>query len=219
MATNWDKTQPVATDILRVSDDKLRGNFGALDDALARNHNFPGDETLDAGEHTVVEFQDQAGDPITPSGVVALYNNGDKLYLRKASSGVISRIDQPFPSGTKLLFPQNAAPTGWTFSATNNDSVIMNQSTEADGGDTGGSWTISGVTVDGHKLTIAEMPSHTHQMKHKDTGAGTGILRVNDQGTDETTTATGGDGEHAHGLTSDAAWRPAWLGVITCIKD
>lgn len=81
------------------------------------------------------------------------------------------------PSGTAMLFMQNAAPTGWTFSASNDDSVILNTDTEAEGGGTGGSWTISGVTVDSHVLTTAEIPSHSHSA---------GSL------------ATGGSGSHWH---------------------
>lgn len=72
-----------------------------------------------------------------------------------------------FPSGTRLLFPQASAPTGWTQVTTINDRVIRVVSTA--GGGTGGSWTISGLTgsshyhsTSNHTLTTTEIPAHTH---------------------------------------------------------
>lgn len=216
----WDKDKPAGTDKLRDSDDMIRANWSALEDAIGRNHNFPGDEGVDAGEHTVVELQDQAGDPETPADIISLYNNANELFYRLQNNGDIIPV-QTFPSGTKLLFPQPAAPTGWTFVAENNDRVLINQDIEANGGTTAGSWTISGVTVDGHQLTTAEMPSHTHP---------TGKTSFGDSVPYETyllqtapytgsTQSTGGDQQHNHGLTADGDWRPAYLGVITCTKD
>lgn len=218
MVTNWDKDKPLGTQKIRLSDEEIRANFAALEDAIARNHNFPGNEGSDAGEHAAVECQDQAGDPATPASVIAVYNNGDALFAREASSGTISALGG-VPSGTKMLFVQGSAPTGWTFDASNNDRVLINQSTVGNGGTTGGSWTISGVTVDGHAVTIAEMPAHSHPtgLDTLSGGAGQALRPV---GTGSSSTgSTGGGGTHTHGLTSDAVWRPAWLGVITCTKD
>lgn len=220
MATNWDKTKPAATDKLRISDNDLRDNAAALEDAIGRNHNFPGNEGSDAGEHTVVELQDQAGDPTTPASVIGLYNNADSLYFRKANSGTITEIISPIPSGTKMLFAQSSAPTGWTFVSENNDRVLINQSTVGNGGTTGGSWTISGISVDGHTLTTAEMPSHAHTLERSSAAVGSGS--VYDQvrsGSNLSTSSTGGGGSHNHNLTIGSSWRPEWLGVISCTKD
>ncbi len=219
MATNWDKTKPAGTTKIRLSDEEIRANFAALEDAIGRNHFFPGAESTTAGEHTVVELQDQAGDPVTPASVIGIYNNADALFAREASSGTISALGG-VPSGTKMLFAQGTAPTGWTFSATNNDTVLINQSTVGNGGTTGGSWTISGVTVDGHTLTTAEMPAHTHATYKETLGGGAGsAMSSTVTGNADATQSRGGGGSHTHGLTSDAVWRPAWLGVITCTKN
>lgn len=94
MPTNWDKNKPAGTDKLRDSDDMIRDNWGALQDALQRNHEFPGDEGNTAGEHTVVELQDQVGDPETPAGIVAIYNNANGLFARLQSNGDIFKINQ-----------------------------------------------------------------------------------------------------------------------------
>jgi hypothetical protein len=219
MATNWDKDKPAGTDKIRDSDDLIRANNTALEDALGRNHNFPGDEGSNAGEHTVVECQDQSADPSTPANIISIYNNGNTLFARFQSDGSIVELGAiPIPVGTKMLFMQNAAPTNWTFDAANNDRVILNTSTVGEGGDVGGSWTISGVTVDNHQLTIAEMPAHTHGFNQSSVTGGGG-QRLNSPGTAIQSGSTGGDGSHNHGLTADGTWRPLWVKSITCTKD
>lgn len=71
------------------------------------------------------------------------------------------------PSGTKMLFAQTAAPTGWTKDTTHNDKALRVVSGTAS---TGGSvafttaFTSQAVagTVGGTTLTTAQIPSHTH---------------------------------------------------------
>ncbi|HEX2795702.1 MAG TPA: hypothetical protein VHN38_01345, partial [Immundisolibacter sp.] len=74
-------------------------------------------------------------------------------------------VDAVIPSGTKMVFAQAAAPTGWTQDASVNDRVLRVVS--GAGAGVGGSWTISGLTVGGTALTINEMPLHGHPYIHK----------------------------------------------------
>lgn len=75
---------------------------------------------------------------------------------------------QFFPSGTKMLFAQAAAPTGWTKDTTHNDKALRVVS--GTGGAAGGSTAFSTVfasrtpagTVGGHALTVNEIPAHSH---------------------------------------------------------
>lgn len=233
MASNWDATIPTASTSLRESNPEILANQAALEDAISRNHEFPGDEASTAGEHTVVELQDQVGDPSTPADIIGLYNNADDLYFRRQSDGTIVQLgvtaEIPIPAGTKMLFIQNAAPTGWTFVAENNDRVIINQSTEANGGTTAGTWTISSITSLSHVLSTSEMPVHNHSHTHtivgfggNDPGSGS-IGRGNNSVSPPTmsTNATnaGGGGSHIHDLPITDTWRPEWVGSITCTKD
>lgn len=123
--------------------------------------------------------------------------------------------------GTKTLFYQAAAPTGWTQDTSINDRVLRVVS--GSGGGTGGSWTISGISVDGHALAEAEMPAHTHTLGSQitpglvnyATGQGTTWVGWTTTGT---TSSTGGGGAHTHGLTIGSSWRPSYADVIACAR-
>lgn len=80
------------------------------------------------------------------------------------------------PSGTRMLFQQTAAPTGWTKDTTQNDKALRVVSGAVGSGGTvafstafasrGFSGSTSSETVTGtvgsHALTIAQIPSHSH---------------------------------------------------------
>lgn len=126
-------------------------------------------------------------------------------------------------TSTKAIFFQASAPLGWTQDVTQNDKVLRVVS--GAGGGSAGSWTITGVTVDGHVLDITEMPTHDHSFTFDRIGTTAGGQTVPDNfattGLAEsvTTTAKGSDSSHTHGLTSDGVWRPAYIDVIVCTKD
>lgn len=69
-----------------------------------------------------------------------------------------------FPSGTRMLFQQTAAPTGWTKVTTVNDVALRVVSgSVGSGGNAPFSAVFAGRNVDGHTLTVAEMPLHGHR--------------------------------------------------------
>jgi len=79
-------------------------------------------------------------------------------------SGALPAIDgsaltgvQPFPSGTKMVFAQASAPTGWTQDTANNDKALRVVS--GSGGGTGGTHGLSSPPSTSHTHTG---PSHTH---------------------------------------------------------
>jgi hypothetical protein len=90
------------------------------------------------------------------------------------SSGVINKSE--FPSGTKMLFQQTAAPTGWTKDTTHDNKALRVVSgTAGSGGSVAfttafASQAVSGSianttatgTVGNTTLTTAQIPSHTH---------------------------------------------------------
>jgi len=125
-----------------------------------------------------------------------------------------------FPAGTKLLFPQAAAPAGWTKDVVHDDKMI--RVVTGSGGGTGGSWTISGISVQGHVLTLSEVPSHAHQYTKgiltavAGTPGGYQALKDTELAN---TDSKGGDNAHTHGLTVGSAWRPAYVDCIIATKN
>ena len=78
-------------------------------------------------------------------------------------------ITEPFPSGTRMIFNQTAAPTGWTKdTSSNNRALRLVTGTVGSGGSIGftnvlnNSVTTSGGSVSNHSLTDAQIPSHRH---------------------------------------------------------
>lgn len=82
-----------------------------------------------------------------------------------------------FPSGTRMLFQQTAAPTGWTKETSHNDKTLRVVSgTVTTGGSNAFTSAFSNITPSGtvstsisgtvanHTLTIGQIPSHQHFM-------------------------------------------------------
>jgi hypothetical protein len=142
-------------------------------------------------------------------------------------SGNITTIGG-FPSGTKMLFHQTAAPTGWTkLSVTGSGDtgindvglrIVTGTITDGLGGSVAFDTAFASVTPtitmtnDPHTLATSEMPSHTHTAgwsgwSAQDAGrAANREVRQGGQTTDygtPNTGPTGGGGTHTH--TNSAA--------------
>jgi hypothetical protein len=139
----------------------------------------------------------------------------------------------PIPEQTFAPFYQAAAPTGWQIVTTLNDRVL--RAVSGAGGGTGGTWTISGLSVNGHALTADELPQHTHTLlwggqakpgalaeaegiggagSNSDRGGGSNVTNRKTL----TLANTGGNQAHSHSIASTGAWRPAYANVIICQK-
>ncbi len=138
-----------------------------------------------------------------------------------------------FPSGTRLLFQQSTAPTGWTKDVTLNDRALRVVSgAVGSGGVTGFSSIFSRTTVDSTTLTANQMPGHGHGLLAGYSSDGNGALGAPGQGiywpsgtasmsgalrrlATRTTDATGNNAAHSHGLDL----RLAYVDVIIARKD
>ena len=138
---------------------------------------------------------------------------------------------EPFPSGTKVVFAQAAAPTGWTQDTTNNDKALRVVS--GSGGGTGGTHAFSSppstshthtgpshthstpshshshsLSAGAHTLSTTEMPSHDHSMIiANQVYDWTGCTRVSISNSSSCQNSaswinnTGGSGSHSHSLS------------------
>ena len=125
----------------------------------------------------------------------------------------------PFPVGTKMLFAQAAAPTGWTKDTTHNDKSLRVVS--GTGGGSGGSVAFSTLfgrtAVDGSSLSIAQLAAHTHIGTLTIAATSTGFAHSASPSLKETgvTGSTGSGSTHTHGLDL----RVQYVDVIIASKD
>jgi len=150
-----------------------------------------------------------------------------------SSTGVI-------PSGTRMIFQQAAAPTGWTKDVSpsmNNASIRLTTGTVGLGGSVPFS-TFAAQTIGATTLTSAQIPSHTHGVTdpghahiemggQAGIGGGSNVVAV-DPGTNANTTSstasattgisitnTGDGGSHTHALNMDLVY----VDFIVATKD
>lgn len=153
---DWSENSPGDSDIVSQFPADERAARAAAKSNFGVDHHEEDD--ADVGKHEVVQVLDNTADPTIDSGDIGVWNNGGKLNTRVGGGSVQRMVS--LAAGTAMLFHQAAAPTGWTQDTTVNDRVLRMVS--GAGAGTGGSWTISGVTVDNHALTVSEMPAHDH---------------------------------------------------------
>lgn len=160
---------------------------------------------------------------------------GDKTWQ------AISIPADPIPSGTVMLFVQTAAPTGWTKSTTHDNKALRVVSGTAGSGGSAafttafGTPSVSGSvsisvsgTVGNHTLTVAQMPSHAHNVGTNGCGASFSASTSSSGIVGPTTYATGGNGAHNHSWSgsgsgslssASASINVAYVDVIIATKN
>lgn len=94
MAT-YDKTKPAGADALQDSDADLRGNFDALQDALAREHTFPGTYGSTAGKHAAITATSLAASAniTTSAGKVGIGTASPSTELHLEGTAPVITVD------------------------------------------------------------------------------------------------------------------------------
>tara|TARA_B100001093_G_scaffold454728_1_gene464326 strand:+ start:11920 stop:14700 length:2781 start_codon:yes stop_codon:yes gene_type:complete len=167
-----------------------------------------------------------------------LLDGQEGSYYRNAANltGTLPAIDgsnltgvAAFASGTRMLFQQTSAPTGWTkdTSDTNNRALRVVSGSAGSGGSVAfttafasksvsGSVanTSAGGSVGNHTLSTSQIPSHSHGMQQKNAGLGcgpnisqtgaVGTFGCNNNSTGISTFNTGGGGSHNHSFSGSA---------------
>lgn len=152
---------------------------------------------------------------------------GSVLSVDKGGTGVTSLAAlssqlnvAPFPAGTRMLFQQSTAPTGWTKDTTVNDKALRVVSGAVGSGGSVAFSTVFGRTAtDGTTLTVAQMPRHGHTVE-------IGGLEGNDRPRYSTNSEyyvnssifssyAGGNESHSHGLNL----RLAYVDIIIASKN
>lgn len=123
-----------------------------------------------------------------------------------------------FPSGTRMLFQQTSAPTGWTKDTSLNDYGLRVVSGAA--GATAGtafSTVFAQSATGSHALDVTEIPAHTHteSAPNGSTTTGGGGFPAGSAPTTVNTGSTGGGLGHTHPINLTLAY----LDVIIAAKD
>ncbi|OQB06994.1 MAG: hypothetical protein BWY21_01800 [Parcubacteria group bacterium ADurb.Bin216] len=252
----WNSTfEGKPADIDNISDGatEIRKFKVAVRERFAKDHYFDTAGTdANHGEHSKVTLREQSGKPLAEvnkgylytkevSGKAELFwedEDGNELQL---TSGGSPSSSVQFPSGTKMVFYQDTAPTGWTIQNTLDDKLLYVTKGSAAGGQTGGgvhssgTWSWAGINTASHTLTAAESgaAAHTHTFvlhagsrNHEATEPGQlGTRKVSDDeggvaAYNVTTNASSGSAAsagHSHAL-SGSSWRPAAYCVIIAAK-
>ena len=153
---------------------------------------------------------DASGDPVA----VGPGTDGQVLTSTGADSPPAFETLAAIPSGSKMLFHQTAAPTGWTKvtttgtgSASINDvglRIVTGTITDGVAGSVAFDTAFASQTISSHTLTTAQMPAHTHVIPAAASsggqlwasrGGGSSHYHDLDPGTE----STGGGGSHGHG--------------------
>ena len=182
---------------------------------------FKGAATFDAGA-TVTAGQDLTAG----SGNIIARSNGQVQATIFTGSGAgLTGVD-PFPSGTKMVFYQASAPTGWTQDTAAALSDAAFRVTTGSGAGTGGADTFQttfassrtlntgAIAVTGtiagstgaHTLSTPEIPPHTHPIPGvapapPQTRSTNGQQQSQTNATNQTG-GTGGGGSHSHTLSA-----------------
>lgn len=251
----WNSTfESKPADIDNISDGatEIRKFKVAVRERFAKDHYFDTAGTdANHGEHSKVTLQEQSGKPLAEANKGYLYTkevsgkaelfwedeDGNELQL---TSGGSPSSSVQFPSGTKMVFYQDTAPTGWTIQNTLDDKLLYVTKGSTAGGQTGGgvhssgTWSWAGIRTADHTLSAAEsgVPAHTHTavypIREDDSGGTQTYWNEGNLGTDSTPShdnpvtvfanaAAAASSGHSHAL-SGSSWRPAAYCVIIAAK-
>jgi len=177
------------------------------------------------------------------------YNHSDSsLHVNGNALAFKSYVDNnAFPSGTKMLFQQTSAPTGWTKNTTHDNKALRVVSGTAGSGGSvafttalasktpSGTVSVSGsVSVNNTALNSTSlMPSHSHEMNRHEGGGGHSggyhyYLGSGGYLPRASVLSTGGNGNHNHGASFSGSGsfsgsaidlRVLYVDIIIATKD
>ena len=233
-------------------DDDHKVFFGDSSDLQIYHEGGGGDNIIKnnvAGKHLKIQHKISDGS-VVPAAIFynntscELYNAGNKKFettsggvtvtgtcTATAFSGDGSSLSgiASFPSGTKMLFYQTNAPTGWTktTSGVNNVALRVVTGTAGSGGSNGftnvfnTSVATSGGSVSNHTLSTSQIPSHNHSAATRKDPSWNTSFRTSDNPTGTlNTNNTGGGGSHNHGFSNPSLnLNVAYIDVIVATKD
>lgn len=142
--------------------------------------------------------------------------------LRYLSGGFSGIVEGGLDPGTKVVFNQTAAPTGWTKDILHDDKALRVVSGSATEGGSEAFSTVfgAGKTTESHTLSTPQIPVHNHPYSRTTPSPSTlpsqpPRTQVNTAFNNSQTGAVGGNQGHTHNLNLDIQY----VDVIIATKD
>ncbi|MHC4757102.1 MAG: hypothetical protein ACYTE8_00435 [Planctomycetota bacterium] len=227
----------------------VKAGEGALFPSTAGSNYFYATLQADSGAWEVIKVTTRATDTFSvivrnvdsSTGAAQAFSADDIVSLRPVASIISDLVTElnlmnptntlTAPAGTKMIFYQDTAPTGWTIDSDPADHLLAikggAQAYNANGGTKAGTWdqanhTHTGPshthtmgthlhgqsahlhTTAGHTLLLSEIPAHTHTQAcywTETTSTPLGAGIGKGSATNYATSSAGGGGSHTHGNT------------------
>jgi hypothetical protein len=223
----WDVTKPADSRNVSLGPADIRELKTDMQTALQVEHNFPVAADTPVTCHKI-PHGNTASRPAAGNANRWFYNTTTQTIQRDTGSGWEDIVAPKglVPSGTKMVFGQATAPTGWTKDTTYNDKMLRIVS--GSGGGNGGSWTIT-LDNDTHSHSLWGPPysffpglgpsseiAHSYATKEARPGDISLFQTINNHNIDHIHSV--GD-SYSHEHTSNGTWRPLYLDAIVCTKD
>jgi hypothetical protein len=146
-------------------------------------------------------------------GTNKLTGVGDPTNAQDAATKTYVDTRAPFASGVEILWRGGTAPTGWTITAINNESVRIVNTADTSAYPSGGSKDFTTVFTGAYTsastaISEAQMPSHTHTTGTTLGGAGANVATGANIAFGATVTgSTGGGAGHTHTVALDISYQ------------
>jgi hypothetical protein len=127
---NFNEEMPAGSTKGYDADNWMRSNWKHLDNAWGIEHyapsNDPDESEDDYGRHDYITLKQRAAKPDLTNSTNrhAIYPKSGGLYWEEPAGTETLLTATVFPSGTKVWFYADAAPTGWTLDATPSDELL-----------------------------------------------------------------------------------------------
>jgi len=220
------EAQPSDTENISLGASRIRNIKTDIQERGEVDHSWAGN--ADDGKHKQITFG-----PIPLTANPANLANHGFLYTKDVSAKAeLHWIDEDgnvvvftnagnlasaFPAGTKLLFVQTSAPTGWTKDTDQNNKALRIVSGAAGAAGSTPFTTVfgSGKITGSHALSTSQIPAHTHTSAVFPSGRTVAIGPGATSSDSGSTGPTGGGGGHTHTLSLNIQY----VDVIKATKD
>jgi len=217
----WDITTPVGSENKTLGAQRIREGKEAQENALATEGIFPGATPSSPVYIPTIGYGPESSRPAANADLAGRwFYNTTTGSIQRDTGTAWENVTAPItiiPSGTKMVFFEAAAPTGWTQVTSGiGDRLIRLAST---GGVAVAGDSVSSPATHAHDTGAASGASHTHTNSFS-MASSLNDTDINNTRLQSVSSPSGStDLPHVHSLTAAVAFTPKYLDVIICTKD